>query len=65
MARGVVMETWDGEGKFLQQMGRKYGQHCTGAATVSRISLVVHPFPGLPWSGVAFCQVHVQFYQNM
>lgn len=29
MAGGVAIEMWDGKRKFLQQMGRKCGQHCT------------------------------------
>lgn len=29
MARGFAAEVWEGDGKFLQQMSRKCGQHCT------------------------------------
>lgn len=36
MAKGVAIEMWDGERKFLQQMGRKCGQHSLALTLISR-----------------------------
>lgn len=37
MSRGVAIEMWDGERKFLQQMGRKCGQHSLALMLISGI----------------------------
>lgn len=37
MSRGVAIEMWDEERKFLQQMGRKCGQHLLALMLISGI----------------------------